>query len=197
MAGRKSKYTPERVKQITDALSIGATHEDAFTNAGISHQTFYRWLETKSDFREAVNRAQTNAHLAAVGAIRYAIQGHPEESTTTETYTETRLRWGENDEQVPYQHTRTVRKHTVSHVAPDWRAAIDYLKRRDPEHWSDKINITLEGDLTAEFVNRIVRQLTDMGVQSPAQAFEEYVNALHREYQTSSTERSESDTPAD
>lgn len=197
MAGRKSKYTPERVKQITDALSAGATHEDAYTVAGIGHDTFYRWINTKPEFSEAVTYAESRAHLAAVYAIRYAIQGHDESNTTTETHTETRLRRGKEGEQVPYEHTRTVRKDFRAAVAPDWRAAIDYLKRRDPEHWSDKINITLEGDLTAEFVNRIVRQLADMGVQSPAQAFEEYVNALHREYQTSSTERSEGDTPAE
>jgi len=180
---RKSKYTPELVKKIIDALAVGATHEDAFTNAGISHQTFYHWLNTKGDFLEAVNRAQTNAHLAAVGAIRYAIQGHPEESTTTETYTETRLDKKGN----PYDHKRTVTKRTVAHVAPDWRAAIDYLKRRDPEHWSDKLNITIEGGLTVEFVNRIVRQMVEAGIESPSQAFEEYVNAIHRERQTSGT----------
>ena len=173
MAGRKTKYTPELVKKITDALSIGATHEDAFTNAGISRQTFYRWIETKSDFCDSVNRAQTNAHLAAVGAIRYAIQGHPEESTTTETYIETRI----DKEGKPYDHRRSVTKHTVAHVAPDWRAAIDYLKRRDPASWSDKLNITLEYNLSPDQINRIARILADAGEASPGDTLEKLAQA--------------------
>lgn len=51
--------------------------------------------------------------------------------------------------------------------------------------------VTFEGDLTADFVNKIARQLMELGVESPAKAFEELLNAVAAEHQTSSTDGSE------
>jgi transposase len=58
MAGRKSKYTSETVEKITQAIRLGATYELAASYAGIDHSTFFRWMNDKSDFRDAVKAAE-------------------------------------------------------------------------------------------------------------------------------------------
>lgn len=58
MAGRRSKYTPETVEKITQAIRLGATYELAASYAGISHTTFFEWMNTKPEFVEQVKAAE-------------------------------------------------------------------------------------------------------------------------------------------
>jgi len=70
--GRNSKYTPERVKTITDALADGQTRRCAFGLAGISHQCFHHWLETHADFSEAVEKAEAEAEAFHASNVKKA-----------------------------------------------------------------------------------------------------------------------------
>lgn len=63
-AGRKTKYTPDTVKRITDAIGMGATYEIAAAFGGIHVATFYDWINKKSEFSDSVKRAEG---VAAVG----------------------------------------------------------------------------------------------------------------------------------
>jgi hypothetical protein len=72
MAGRKSTYTPEVVTKIVNALNAGMTDEGAYTVAGISHETFYRWRETKPEFRDKTTRAREEGWLSDLAVIRRA-----------------------------------------------------------------------------------------------------------------------------
>lgn len=36
----------------------------------------------------------------------------------------------------PYTYRKTVTKRTVAHMPGDWRAAAEYLARRDPDNWA-------------------------------------------------------------
>lgn len=56
--GRKSKDTPELRKKIETALVKTGAHKLAIEEAGISGQTYFRWLKEKSDFSEFVRRAR-------------------------------------------------------------------------------------------------------------------------------------------
>lgn len=62
---RKSKYEPERVQKILDAIRLGATHELACNYAGVSITTFYEWKSTKAEFSEAVKQAE------GAGAVKW------------------------------------------------------------------------------------------------------------------------------
>lgn len=62
---RKSKYDPERVQKIIDAIKLGATHELAANYAGVSVTTFYEWKSTKAEFAEAIKAAE------GLGAIKW------------------------------------------------------------------------------------------------------------------------------
>lgn len=64
MAGRKSKYTPERVEMILEGIRSGLTQKDACLVAGIDHATLENWTAKYSDFSERL--ASAHAERARV-----------------------------------------------------------------------------------------------------------------------------------
>lgn len=159
---RRSKLTPETIRTLEQLLSDGNTDKDACAAAGIHPATFYDWLKQGeqatrgkySEFSDAVTRARATARQRAVAAIRHALVGFERK----ETYTERIERDGKVFEKTSI---KTIQE------APDWRAAVEYLKRRDPEHWSEKINheqhVTIEHAYESaadEFERLISRHVT-------------------------------------
>lgn len=61
MAGRKSKYTDDVVKRITDAIKLGATYELAANYGGIDYHTFNEWRKEKPQFSQAIRDAEGEA----------------------------------------------------------------------------------------------------------------------------------------
>ncbi len=55
---RKSKYTPETVARIVEAIENGATYELAAGYAGITYKTLNEWMNSKSEFCEAIKKAE-------------------------------------------------------------------------------------------------------------------------------------------
>jgi transposase len=72
--GRKSKYTPETVKKLTDAIKLGATYELACGYAGITYETLRVWLATKPAFSEALKEAEGAAAVGWLARIEKAAQ---------------------------------------------------------------------------------------------------------------------------
>jgi hypothetical protein len=70
--GRPSKYTPQAVKRIVDALSAGNSRKASSAYGGISEATFGSWLANFRDFREAVKSAEAVAEVAHVANITKA-----------------------------------------------------------------------------------------------------------------------------
>lgn len=169
---RPTKLNPTIQQEIVNLLSIGATIEDACARTGIGVSTFYDWLERGAknantpfaEFSEAITRAQAVARTNAVIAIRTAVIGTEQTTDDNETVTETRLRKGKEGEQVPYEYTKTVKRRTVTKLPPDWRAAIEYLKRRDNKNWSDRVQVDLNIDIT--IVQRAIAALEDAGIDA-------------------------------
>jgi transposase len=66
---RPTKYTPETVKKITDAIKVGATYELACAFGGISHETFSQWRQTKPEFLAAIKEAEGSAAIKWLALI--------------------------------------------------------------------------------------------------------------------------------
>lgn len=160
---RRSKLTPETIRTLEQLLSDGNTDKDACAAAGIHPATFYDWLKQGeqatrgkySEFSDAVTRARATARQRAVAALKSAMVG----GRRVEEYTERIIKDGE----ISYEKTtiKTIRE------APDFRAAVEYLKRREPEYWSEKINheqhVTIEHAYESaadEFERLISRHVT-------------------------------------
>lgn len=146
---RPTKLTPDTQKAIVKAVMSGATIEKVCEYVGIHKSTYYDWLgrgekgKRKSkytDFADAVTHAQAHAHVRATGALAKATLPTKQQSTTTETTTQTLLRTITHKngtvEQVPYEAVTERRVTTVTDKPADWRAAVEFLKRRDSKNWS-------------------------------------------------------------
>lgn len=69
---RPTKYTPERVKIIVDALADGQTRRCAYGLAGVHSGTFANWLEEHPEFSEAVEKAEAQAEAFHTSNVRKA-----------------------------------------------------------------------------------------------------------------------------
>lgn len=162
MSGRKSKLSPELQARVIQLLSAGVT-DDAMCHAvNIGVSTFYMWLDrgqkeidrinaTRGDgiepkeserlyveFSEAITRARGNAIANAVLALRQGMMPNEAKEESIETFSETRL----DKSGKPYVYTRTTQKTKVIKNPSDWRAAVEYLKRRDRDNWSERQEFT-------------------------------------------------------
>ena len=72
MAGRRSKYTPETVDKLTQAIRLGATYRLACDYAGITEETFYQWRRSKSEFSDAIKEAEGKGALGWLAKIEQA-----------------------------------------------------------------------------------------------------------------------------
>lgn len=145
-AGRKPIINTQIVDRVINYLMSGATQKDACILAGISEDTFYRWMKI-SDGLVAHN---THAELPK-----------PPRKRNTESDVLFQIRKHEYDEQVKLLREfsgrvktalATVRMAMVNTIFEaanpqydtdgnlirigDWKAAATYLERRDPQEWA-------------------------------------------------------------
>lgn len=69
---RPTKYTPQTIKRITDAIRMGATYELACGYAGISFETFCQWRDKKPEFLEVIKEAEGAAAVGWLAKIEKA-----------------------------------------------------------------------------------------------------------------------------
>lgn len=144
--------------KIAEMLAAGVTVRDVCASVNISERSYYGWrqrgemeLERRSSprvkkgtatwnreqpfvqFFQATTRAEGQARIHATTGLEKGMLPSKEIHRTTETVTETRLK----KDGTPYDYTKTIVRETVIERPGDWRAALEYLKRRDSLHWSE------------------------------------------------------------
>jgi hypothetical protein len=72
MAGRRTKYTPETVDRILQAIRLGATYQLACDYAGIGVTTFHEWINAKPEFAQQVKEAEGKGALGWLAKIEQA-----------------------------------------------------------------------------------------------------------------------------
>lgn len=174
--GRRTLYNATIAAEIVRLLSSGCIIDDVCAKVGINPDTYFEWVKVHSDFSELVARAKADAKLGAVLSLRKAMMPHDISSRTVKTLRETRLRKIRGEDgisEVPYEYTKTEQSETVSNEF-DWRAALEFLKRRDPDNWSEHLIIRVspeDSDL-----------LKKLGWKSPADAFEKFLENARDAY---------------
>lgn len=78
MAGRKSKFTPETVDKLTQAIRLGATYQLACNYAGITYETFNQWRKSKPEFSEAITQAEGDAAIKWLALVNKGAQDLPQ-----------------------------------------------------------------------------------------------------------------------
>jgi len=139
--GRPTKLNSTSQNQLVKLIKTGVTVDDACAYVGIHRDSFYEWMrrgeagdELYADFSDAIHRARNSAKVAAIETLRNAMSPYKTTTTTTETFIETRLDRHGN----PYEYKRVKESKAVTVYAGDWRAAVEYLKRRFFDEWGDR-----------------------------------------------------------
>lgn len=70
--GRPTKYVPEVIEKILNAIAVGAPFSHACNYAGISFETFNEWRKDKSEFSEQVKNAEGKAVIGWLARIEQA-----------------------------------------------------------------------------------------------------------------------------
>ena len=71
-AGRPTKYVPEIIEKILNAIAVGAPFTHACNYAGISFETFNEWRKQYSEFSEQVKEAEGKAVIGWLARIEQA-----------------------------------------------------------------------------------------------------------------------------
>lgn len=173
---RPTKLTPELQVKILERLATGSTIKTTCESVGIGDSTYHMWVavgkayangenhekmprkiadrKALSEFAEAVTRAIASGMITAAECFYNGTQPSQTKSVMTETVEETRLRKVKDTDgkivEEPYTYKRTITRKTTTHMPGDWRAAMEYLARRDPENWArpapQKTEVSRDGD---------------------------------------------------
>ncbi len=79
--GRPTKFTPETIDKLIEAISVGATYQIACDYAGIDYSNFNRWMNKAvrdkipeyCDFRRAIKNAAGKAAVSWLTVIQNAM----------------------------------------------------------------------------------------------------------------------------
>ena len=125
MAGRKTKLNPDVQKRICDALQKGNTRRVACLVGGVDESTFYNWINRGQEPQVKKDGEPYASELPFVEFFKAVTRAEAEcESFHVENL--------------------------LNHAKDDWRASIEWLKRRKKEDWSDKQNIDLNANVKTE-----------------------------------------------
>jgi len=124
IVGRKTKYKddfPERVRKMAEGGMIQA---DMYKALDVSHQTFHRWVNEKSEFCEALKAGKNISDEIIESALFKRAVGYSHEDVHISNY----------------QGKITVTD-IIKHYPPDPTSMIFWLKNRRPDEWRDRHEI--------------------------------------------------------
>lgn len=153
---RPRKLNDKRQTALIKLIKTGVSIADACAHVGIAQSTYYDWMargeagdEGFTEFSEAISRARVDAKITAIGTIRTAMSPFTQKSTKTQTYTEIRevkdksgnLILDEDGKPVTYEYKEVTVTKTVTVMQGDLKAALEYLRRRYPDEWGDRLRV--------------------------------------------------------
>ena len=145
--GRKTKLDADMIERICELIRLQMSWGQIGNIVGVDPKTLRNWRERGSqekpkrgdkiyrEFVEEINRADAEMYEEAVSVFRNAIRG------------------GEKilHKEVLLENGIPVRtKITEKELAPNWKAALEWLSRRHPETWGRYETLRLETDLRSE-----------------------------------------------
>lgn len=147
MAGAKGKYA-EKAPEILKYISQGYSNKDAAEKAGISQETFYTWIETKSEFSESFKEAKKQGDKVRINSVESALldiaRGFEYEEVKTEYESQLNPATGK------YEPTIKKQVRTKKRVVPNSEAIKFFLTNKAPEEWKNRIEQNNTGDLVTD-----------------------------------------------
>ena len=135
------KNIKEKLDYIEDRLAYGITETELIKRLGVSRSVYYKWKNTKKEFRDAIERGKNGQVELVENQLLKKIMGYTVEET----------------EELQDEHGTVLnRKVKTKYINPDTTSMIFWLKNRDPDNWKDRVeqhntggfefNVKLEDD---------------------------------------------------
>ena len=124
---RPTKLTPQAETVILDALRRGNTRTAAFAAAGVARSKISVWLARFGTFRDAVEKAEAEAEVTAVGTITDAAASGTWQASAWWLERRRHTEWGKVDR------LEIEIRRTAERVAEQTGADPDWLVRRAAE----------------------------------------------------------------
>jgi hypothetical protein len=124
---RPGKLTPKVEAVILDALRRGNTRTAAFAAAGVARSKISVWLARFGTFRDAVEKAEAEAEIKAVGNITDAADGGTWQASAWWLERRRHAEWGKVDR------LEVEIKRTAERIAGQTGADPDWLVKRAAE----------------------------------------------------------------
>jgi transposase len=135
-AGPRGKYekmkVSDRLPEIEGWARDGYRDKDIYTALGISHQTYYTWLDKYPELAEAVRRGKEVIDAEVENKLFESAMGREFWEVTEELGPEGDL---------------IVTKRVKKYVKPEVGAQIFWLKNRKPDVWRDKQHTEISGGI--------------------------------------------------
>lgn len=120
--GRPSSYKPEYAEQAEKLCRLGATLYDLADFFEVNVLTIHRWMSRFEEFCKAVKVGQAPADERVVRSLYERAVGY--------TYHSEKIFYNAKEGEV-------IRADVIEHVPPDPGAAMNWLKNRQRDKWSD------------------------------------------------------------
>lgn len=148
-----AKYGKKIVARICDLISKDSyTIAEICQQVKISESTYYEWLKTKSDFSEAIKKAQdqfTQDMLVECNrSLVKLIKGYTAEETKI-VYVDTKVKELDEEGNEITKSKPKIKEQvtTKKHIAPSLGAIIHFQTNRDPDNWKNRQENKLSGDI--------------------------------------------------
>lgn len=143
-----AKYTKSKLEEICELIRTDSyTIAEICVNVGISERSFYDWKTKYAEFADAIKKAQEEFNMLLVVEAKKSLVKKIKGYTVQEKKTITADTGKVNDEGKPIV---KVKEHSVveKHIQPDTAAIIFTLCNRDSEHWKNRQDTNISGEMT-------------------------------------------------
>lgn len=148
--GRPSEYNAKyHIPWVKSLARRGLTVKEIAKEIGVAKSTLCKWVAENEDLSDALNDGRTIADSVIESSLY--------ERATGKTVTIKRTvisSSGNMGEQKPVK-VEIIEKE----IPPDTTACIYWLKNRDPKHWRDKMDISLENDHDMEKMSKEIQKI--------------------------------------
>lgn len=154
------KLTPRVQKGIIDAVRKGEALTSACAKAGLDKSTAFQWFRGGSkdalEFKLKVDQAKAEHEALMVASIHRAATGRPTKQVKTTVrevveIQETREPNGRVVKKPVKIKLKTVE--TVVGAEDDWRAALEFVRARNPAEWKPKDEVESSGEIRVIYEN--------------------------------------------
>lgn len=142
-----AKYSKKIVERICELISTDSyTIAEICQQVGISKETYYQWLKTKSDFSDAIKKAEDEFNDLMKAEAKKSLVKLVKGFTVQEKRTVTADTGKKDENGKPIV---KVKEHAVidKHYPPNTAAVIFTLTNRDPDNWKNRQENKLSGEI--------------------------------------------------